>query len=235
MQGGVIQKIWKNILDYIFPQFCVACRSEGAVLCEKCLDTLEVPGVFCCPVCHAINSQGACCSVCVSLTTISQHIAMMPLSEKSLIHELIHLYKYQYIEQLEEIFSVLINRFFASHQLTADYLIPVPLHRKRYVERGFNQSERIARLVSKVTHIPFLDPLTRTVNTVKQATLDKKGREHNVKDAFMVVPKFETSIVGKKIVVIDDVYTTGSTLKECAGALIRAGAREVAGWSIARG
>ncbi len=233
---GVGRSVFSFVCDLIFPSFCVSCKSEGSFVCDVCLSTLEVSGVFCCPVCHVANSHGDCCCDCSNRTPLARHVAMMPLTEKSLIHELIHLYKYQYVETLEQVFIALIQKFFTSPQfLLADYVVPVPLHPRRYVERGFNQSERIARLVSEITHVPFLDPLKRTVNTVKQATLDKKDREQNVANAFRVSTKCLDSIVGKRIVLIDDVYTTGSTLNECAKPLLQAGACEVSGWSIARG
>lgn len=231
-----VKHVFSFLLESVFPSFCVSCGSEGSIVCDTCLLTLETSGVFCCPACHMINLSGERCMACVCLTPLSRHVAMMPLTETALIHKLIHLYKYQYIETLESTFSILIQRFFATYQFPmTDYVVPVPLHPKRYVERGFNQSERIAHLISSTTRIPFLNPLIRKVNTIKQATLDKKGREENVDGAFMVSPKYLECVVGKRIVLIDDVYTTGSTLAECAKPLVQASVREVSGWSIARG
>ncbi len=114
-------------------------------------------------------------------------------------------------------------------------LAPVPLHRKRYKERGFNQAEMIAK--GGASKIPFFEVkkcLTRTKNTENQAKLKKQERIENVKSAFIVPKKFEQTVTGKAIVLVDDVLTTGSTMAECAKALFAAGAQKVAGFTIAR-
>ncbi len=234
--SNVLEGTWSSICDYIFPVFCISCEQEGAILCDTCMNTLEVSGVFCCPVCHVACVGGNCCSGCGDKTPLVRHVAMLPLTETSLIHQIIHLYKYDFIESLESILQLLIARFLDTHHFSSvDYIAPVPLHKKRYVERGFNQSERIARILSVQTGIPLLNPLKRVVNTVKQATLDRKGRKTNVSNAFEVQKEYVEIISGKNIVLVDDVYTTGSTLRECASALKSAGVPEISGWSIARG
>ncbi len=228
--------LWTFVLDAIFPSFCVSCEVEGNIFCDACLHTLELPGVFCCPVCHEPSEDGTCCLGCRALSPIERHVAMMPLAEGALIHRLVHLYKYQYLESLEPLFASLVTRFFSEHQMFhADYIIPVPLHRKRFVERGFNQSERVASMVSRATNIPFLNPLMRVKHTTQQATLDRQGRLNNVVGAFSVTQKFLPLMCGKKFVIVDDVFTTGSTIFECARALMRARAGEISGFSIARG
>lgn len=233
---NVLEGTWSHICDYIFPAFCIACEQEGNILCPNCLNTLEVTGVFCCPVCHVERIGGGCCDECRNKTPLVRHVAMMPLTETSLIHQIIHLYKYDFVESLEYTLRLLITRFLDTYQFSSvDFIVPVPLHKKRYIERGFNQSERIARILSVQTGIPLFNPLKRVVNTVKQATLDRKGREVNVLDAFEVQKNCTEIISGKNIVLIDDVYTTGSTLRECALVLETVGVGEVSGWSIARG
>ncbi len=233
---GVFEHIWNNVFEYIFPSFCVQCAREGAILCLECLDAMNIPGVFCCPQCHIATTEGECCGHCAGKTLITRHSAILPMRDDALIHELIHLYKYQYLETLESAFDALIEKFLSEHSFPlVDYIIPTPLHRKRYVERGFNQSERIGRLLSRHTHIPLLNALTRTRNTIKQALLDRESRLVNVRDAFRVIPQFQSVLVGKKVVIVDDVYTTGSTITECARALLCGGVSEVSGWSIARG
>ncbi len=234
--SNVLEGTWSRICDYIFPVFCISCEQEGEIVCANCQNTLEVTGVFCCPVCHVERMDGSCCDICRDKTPLTRHVAMMPLTEASLLHQIIHLYKYDCIEGLESTFEFFITRFLDMYQFSSvDYIAPVPLHKKRYVERGFNQSERIARILSIQTGIPFLDPLKRTRNTMKQATLDRHHRELNVSNAFVVKKDFIEIISGKNIMLIDDVYTTGSTLRECASALTSVGVSEITGWSIARG
>lgn len=233
---SVLRGTWDTVCDYIFPVFCISCSQEGNVLCSICCSTLEVSGVFCCPVCHVERAGGSCCDACKEKTPLIRHVAMMPLTETSLVHQIIHLYKYEYIESLEPVLEAYITSFFATYRMPfADFIVPVPLHPKRFVERGFNQSERIARMVSRATGIPLLDPLKRVVHTIKQATLDRRGREMNVRNAFAVQKEYALLLAQKNVVLIDDVYTTGSTLSQCASALKTANVREISGWSIARG
>ncbi|MBP9732289.1 MAG: ComF family protein [Candidatus Magasanikbacteria bacterium] len=187
-------------------------------------------------MCHIERVGGRCCDECRDKTPLARHVAMMPLTSTSLLHQIIHLYKYDYIEGLEFTLQFLISRFLETYQFSSvDYIVPVPLHKKRYVERGFNQSERIARILSAETGIACIEPLKRITNTLKQATLDRSHREVNVLNAFVVQKDCVEIISGKNIVLVDDVYTTGSTLRECASALKTAGVQEISGWSIARG
>ena len=116
--------------------------------------------------------------------------------------------------------------------LGCDFLIPVPLHPSRKRKRGFNQSEILALAISEKIGLPVLkDVLKRKKRTKDQTTLNAKQREENVRGAFSV--KNEDRIVDKQIILVDDVMTTGATLKECARNLFEAGAKEVLGLTVA--
>ncbi len=236
MFSSNLQTIWSNILDSVFPVFCISCRSEGSILCNTCMHTLELPGVFCCPVCHRDTADGSVCSQCKIISVLARHRAIMPFSEGSLVHTMIHTYKYQYIESLEKVFEHVIAQFVSRHPLTGfSFLVPVPLHKRRYAERGFNQSERIARILSHYTDIPVANALVRHRYTEKQATLDRAGRLGNVKDACRLDPHYEEEVKDASVLIVDDVYTTGSTISECARVLGLHGAAHVEGFTFARG
>lgn len=230
------QALVRRFFEYIFPRFCVACGREGENVCSACLAAIDCTGIFCCPVCHTPSAEGVSCLSCRKNSPLVRHVAIVPFTETSPIHEMIHLYKYEYLESLETSFNFLIEKFFFTHQLSGvDIVVPVPLHRKRFVERGFNQSKSFALSVSRVTGVPFLDPLQRVVHTVQQATLDRQGRIMNVSGVFSVIPTYIPLIRGKRLLVVDDVFTTGSTVFECARALHLVGVEAVSGFSIARG
>ena len=117
----------------------------------------------------------------------------------------------------------------------ADYLVPVPLHRWRLLRRRFNQSGLVAQYLSKDTKIScLLDALLRTRATVTQGYLHANQRKKNVKNAFAVNPKHIERIKDKHLVLIDDVYTTGSTVSECTKVLLKAGAASVCILTVAR-
>ena len=116
-----------------------------------------------------------------------------------------------------------------------DMIVPVPLHWRRMVSRRYNQAALLAQAVSKVTGVPSaVSALRRTRHTPTQGHLSRKHRAKNVARAFAVHPKFESSMQGKNIVLVDDVFTTGATIEECVCALQAAGAARVDVLTIAR-
>jgi ComF family protein len=116
-----------------------------------------------------------------------------------------------------------------------DLLIPVPLHRRRLIARRYNQAAIIAQYLSKETGVPArLDALHRKRATTPQGHLSASQRFKNVRSAFAINPAHAQSIEGKKIILIDDVYTTGATVNECTKVLKAHGAQEVHILTLAR-
>jgi len=112
-------------------------------------------------------------------------------------------------------------------------IVPVPLHRRRKWERGFNQTEVLAKELGRLTEFPLeTDVLKKIRNIPPQTSLELDERARNVKDAYQTAK--EERIQGKIILLVDDVYTTGSTLRECASMLKRAGAKEVRAVTVAQ-
>ncbi|MBI4549265.1 MAG: ComF family protein [Ignavibacteriae bacterium] len=111
---------------------------------------------------------------------------------------------------------------------SADYLIPVPLHKLKQRERGYNQSEYLCKGIAEVTRIPMnTGLLTRKKYTESQTQLNFEQRQENVGDAFEIHPKRQSDIQGRKFILVDDVITTGSTINACAKELIDHGAKTV--------
>ena len=109
-----------------------------------------------------------------------------------------------------------------------DFLIPVPLHRHRRWFRGYNQAEILAEEIGKRLHLPVeTDVLCRSLDTSPQKQLDDKARYRNMSSAFYVPESAGYKLNGKRVVLIDDIYTTGSTLEACAGELKKAGVSEI--------
>lgn len=109
-----------------------------------------------------------------------------------------------------------------------DFLIAVPLHKKRLKERKFNQAVLLARFLAKALKLPFYnDFLVRRKYTTKQVSLNKNEREKNLRGAFVLNEKYKDFVVGKNILLVDDVMTTGSTLNECARVLKNCGAKKI--------
>lgn len=232
----------KGVLSYlkdaIFPTYCVGCSKEGTWICDNCIESIPNTGVFLCPVCHETTSYGNCCDSCSMYSFLDSHIAVATYKHGTLVGKLIEALKYQYATEILASLRIIANPVLTKKRtvLTAcDLIVPIPLHERRFAERGFNQAESISTMVSTVIDVPVLPILYRTKYTTQQATLDKEAREQNMNGAFAVTAKVVYDITGKDVLLVDDVYTTGSTLQQAAAVLKGAGASSVIGFSIARG
>ncbi len=200
--------------ERLFPIFCLGCGSEGNWLCSACLlkpETLERP-------------------LDTKKTNLDGVFSLFAYSEP-LVAKLIKKLKYHGAVDVLEIFDFYLERFLARHTLPVAVLVPIPLHRRRYLQRGFNQSELIANSWSRLAERPLaIRSLRRVRATQPQAGLGGVEREDNVAGAFAVRGRLD----GEAIILVDDVFTTGSTLQEAARVCRAAGAAQVWGLTIAR-
>lgn len=150
---------------------------------------------------------------------------------EGVLRELIHLYKYDGIRTLRRPLGDLLAVSLPRTE-RFDLITPVPLHWRRLWQRGFNQSDLLARDLSRRSGIPVARLLRRVRSTSSQAGLSNSSRRRNVTNAFRC--RSAEAAAGKRILLIDDVMTTGSTGAACASALKRAGAERVALLTIAR-
>jgi ComF family protein len=137
--------------------------------------------------------------------------------------------KYQKMKSVGKMFGhELGNRAAKVNGVTFDYIVPVPLHKAKYRDRTYNQSEYIAKGIHEVIGGEAIaDGIIRTRYTGTQTKLNKAERKVNVSDAFKVNPKYLEKFAGKNIIVVDDVITTGATILECASALKKSGAGSI--------
>jgi len=246
---AINMNIKKNLLDLFFPKFCLGCKKEGFYLCPDCKETLDISQFNYClcdknPLRLPPNEKHGKCPKCQDKKLSGLYFAL-PYKEKELTRKLIYQFKYPpYLKDLAKTFaSLIIEHLILSGKNTDEIwqdgvLVPVPLERKKFNERGYNQSEELANELSKVLKIPVVsDCLLKTKSTAPQMTLKKEERENNLLGAFSIpncgvsdTPQFS----GKKVFLVDDVYTTGSTMHECAKVLKSAGAKSVWGICIAR-
>jgi len=227
------EKILEKIKDYIFPVYCLGCKKEGAWLCEKCLEKINMSGVFCCPVCHKKTSFGEYCFGCGRDLFLNSSFAITVYQEDGLIGKIIQTLKYSHAEDVSVVLKKMI-KIFVQKNLSLfsniDLVVPVPLHRKRLVERGFNQAKLIAEIVAQEINKPCQEILIRNRHTLQQAKLGREERLVNVKNAFDLIGE-----VNGNILLIDDVFTTGTTLQECAKVLKNNQTNRVIGFTVARG
>jgi ComF family protein len=241
-------KLFHNFLDLIYPPRCPVC---GAFLCDEetsheeessfcracCRSFLPVGSPFC-PICgrpfKAGNPVDHVCEDCLRRRPFFKEARAPYIYEGSLMTA-IHEFKYGAKSFLAKPLGLLLSSF-AKTWLEANeglLLMPVPLHPRRLRERGFNQSLLLAREVAKALNadLDFLS-LKRIKYTKPQTGLGSEERSRNVRRAFQVLRR--EAVKGRRIVLVDDVATTGSTLNECARALKKAGCREVFCLTLAR-
>ncbi len=227
------------IQDLIFPVFCQNCQKEGEYLCPDCLDLIDIPPLNFCPFCSPPR-QSLDGKTCPGHQK-EKHLDGLFFAasyENPLVKKLIAAFKYPpYVKNLAKTLASLVLRRlqFLEQELAIQNsaLIPVPLHKKRQKQRGYNQSEEIAKELALTFKAPLLkDVLIKTKAIQPQMELSKEERKENIKSAFSI--KSAEDIKGKKIFLIDDVFTTGSTVEECAKILKEAGAQEVWAITIAR-
>jgi ComF family protein len=243
-----VDKFKNFAFDLFFPRFCLGCRKEGTYLCDDCRGLLDVCEYNYClcdkPSRLPLNAKSGKCNRCSDKKLSGLYFAL-PYKEKQLTKKLIYQFKYEpYLKDLAEtLASILVEHFVLSGKNTEDIwknsvLAPVPLDKTKLKIRGYNQSEELAKELAKVLQIPVIsDNLIKTKSTAPQMELSKKERERNLENAFKL--KNPAELRDKKVFLVDDVYTTGSTMNECAKILKRPasgypGVKTVWGIALAR-
>ncbi|MFZ1684643.1 MAG: ComF family protein, partial [Candidatus Zixiibacteriota bacterium] len=223
------------------PLICLSCKTEGSLLCPQCTRNLPRKTDLHCPHCQAVTTPyGALCHACRGETPLDGVFAASPFRDK-LISDIIHTYKYHFAQNLALPLGTFLTESLRRTPLPIpDIILPVPLHHWREQWRGFNQSEHLARIVADtiapgIPLMPISNPLIRKHFTLPQSRQkNKKARKENLANAFAITPDTPTHFFqGKRIWLVDDVATTGSTLTACATLLKQHGATEVYGITLA--
>ena len=209
------------LLDFVYPPWCVLCNNDldaEVLVCRTCLETLprlEEPVLAAEKLTHQLSGPA----------WFEASIAVFPFHES--IQKLIHLMKYKGYESLAQPLGRELGLALRDAALPeAAILAPVPLHRWRLAERGYNQSERLAQYAATTAGLPMHATLLQRIRyTRPQAKLAKAERSRNLAGAF-VVPRPEDA-AGGVVVLVDDLFTTGHTLNECAKTLKAQGCRQV--------
>ncbi len=240
-----MSRLASRILDFIYPANCHLCSkqlSHGKCLCDVChgkLEPVEAPlcaqcgecfdgeidGEFTCPNCHGLD--------------FSFSFARAAYQGDRASRQLIHDFKYSRQIHLAAELAYLTGRALEDQRffpfIKNGLFVPVPLHWLRQRKRRFNQSEEIAKHLARQLNMPWANALKRGRNTETQTRFSRKKRLQNLRGAFYVRGGQSSSITDKKIILVDDVLTTGSTANECSRILLENGASEVAVLTLIRG
>jgi ComF family protein len=239
-----IKNIKNFLIDIVFPRKCLGCldfidSKNDSFVCHACLSTTSMQGSFVCAFCLSPVVLGKTCPFCCKEKNLDR-LFVATSYEEPLVEKMVITMKYKFVKGLANDNGQLMANYFNKKiqpNVNIDdlvVLVPVPLHRRRFNWRGFNQSEIIAQKIGNELTMVVAPVLVRKTNTRPQAEIKERvERIKNSRGVFKCLNPEKVS--GKTILLIDDVSTTGSTLEECAGALKGAGAKAVFGFVFARG
>ncbi|MEE9202211.1 MAG: ComF family protein [Dehalococcoidia bacterium] len=226
-------KLPERVADLFFPKTCIGCARGGGYLCSACAAALPRLLPPLCPRCGLPLGVEVCPACQGQRLEIDGVYA--PFRFEGLARQAVHLLKYRNLKALAPVLSGLMAAHFRLHPLLAQAIVPVPLHRTRLRQRGYNQAELLTRGLGQELGLPVTPGwLERPQAGQPQArTPSREQRWHNTAGAFRTAG--EARIPGDTgVLLVDDVCTTGATLNACAGALKAAGAVRVWGLTLAR-
>lgn len=235
-----IQKIFDALLDWIFPPVCLLCgeflplEKSARDFCAQCSGEMPFIEKAVCPNCgRPLGQEETVCRICKNGNFLFQR-GFGAFTYADMRHA-IHHFKFRGCKQdakpLGRLMVEYMDKTYPALWQSVDVLVPVPAHKKRQKSRGFNQAALLAQEIGKRTQIPCVtDNLVRIRETAPQNKLNALERLENCRNAFGVLDG--SVFQGKRILLIDDIYTTGATANACAGVLYRAGAKEVIPYSL---
>jgi ComF family protein len=222
----------EQIVNFIYPKRCPICDGiivqKEAKICENCREKLTYVKEPRCKKCgkEILNCETEYCYDCLRKKHLFDEGAAL-FEHNKIIKESIYRFKYNNKREYADFYAEEISRHFKNKIIRwdADVLIPVPLHNAKKIKRGFNQAEVLAEKLVKFLKIEVdSDFLIRVRKTNAQKELSKKDRAKNVENAFKTTDKI---VQYRKVILIDDIYTTGATIDSCARVLKDAGIHRV--------
>jgi competence protein ComFC len=227
-------------LDLIFPKKCLGCGKTGGYFCPDCLNLVSLEPKRICPVCLEPSFGGLThpgCGTPQSLDGLTSVFAYQGVIKKATTK-----LKYQFVSDLAQDLVELFLSFCGEDKIFSHLcrqkgiiLVSIPLHSSRKRWRGFNQAELLGKMIASNLDLKFLpDVLKRVRRTKPQVRLNKKARKENIRGAFELNSNHKSSIINHSLIIFDDVWTSGATLKEATNALKRNGVKKVWGLTLAR-
>jgi len=238
--GQIGARILESVRGCVYPRVCYICGKEassetGYLLCEDCLGSIRLNDGPVCRKCgHPLRVYSNGCEFCKDSDYLFDSAFSAGIYEGTL-REAIHLFKYESRLELESVFfDIMID--FAEKCIDMslfDWIACVPLHKIKERERSFNQAGILARHFSEIYNIPFFGTnLLKIRKDLAQIELSREARRKSVRDSFKV--KRPDLTKGRRFLLIDDVFTTGSTLNECTRTLLKSGASGVSVFTLAK-
>lgn len=238
-------KYIKSFLELIYPEknICQICDTydksiNDKYICNTCFSKLERIEDPVCRICNKSLSHNPDLTICNECARDSRNFEKSKslFSYRGTVKRIIHDYKYCNKTYYYKLFSYLLIEYMKENRyINFDYITAVPLHKIKQRNRGFNQSGLLAKQIGKYFNIPYIDTLKRNNNTEKQSNLSKYARQKNLKNVFDIANnKIPNLLDNADILIIDDIFTTGTTVDECSKILKQHGVNRVFVLTLAR-
>lgn len=207
------------IFDFFYKNKCINCnRSSKYGICDSCISNIQKLPELHCDICKSLSIENNVCIECLKRQPLFLKLSTVGIYN-GLIKTLIYDYKYQkiksYAKPLAYLLSESIKEEIKYKQI--DYITCIPLSKEKIKLRGFNQSYFLSKEISDILKIPYKDLFVRVKDTKPQYSLSVDERKDNIKDAFSLST---TNVKNKSILIIDDIFTTGSTIQEVCSLLV---------------
>ena len=221
-------------MDLLFPKRCVSCGQIGSYLCPGCLKKIRFCQFQACPVCQRSSITGATHPRCQTKYSLDGLVSVSHFEGP--VKAAIKKIKYKWVADLaEDLVGIILENLWKAKWLPQDefIIVPVPLSPKRERWRGFNQSALLGKILAQRLELKFNGQILKKIKDTKpQVELSADERKKNLNGVFKVTAKDQ--VLGRSFLLVDDMVTTGSTLRNCASTLKRAGAGKVWALTLAR-
>jgi len=212
----ILQDWMWNTIDWFFPPHCLGCNIEGEIICPDCYAAIKRVPKNTCPYCNAYVSKSGHCPHCNNHKPAYSKFRAFAYYG-GVIREAVHHLKYQNDIGVSRVLAGYLLKVVQAENWDFDLIVPVPLSRRKFEQRGYNQAERLAIPLAKDFSTPLsTDALIRIKENDSQVNLDVNSRRENVRGVFEADPAV---VKGKKILLVDDVLTTGATMESASQAL----------------
>jgi ComF family protein len=242
---GILSALGEGFLDLIYPSniYCISCGniiddSRPYALCDVCVRSLKWANGRTCACCGKRLQEDYLPDLCTDCedTPHAFEKGFTCVEYGAAERDLLHRFKYKDCAYLGRKLAEIMYDRIRIEEPNPDMILPVPMFKKKAKLRGYNQAEILARCLAKHMGLPHSGKLlVRTVETEAMSRLGALGRRRNIREVFSVPRDKMNQVTGKRILLVDDIYTTGSTADACAAALLEAGAAGVLVFTFASG
>lgn len=224
-----MQNISEILLNAVYPKHCVVCGVEGNWVCASCHTGLDFDQSTLCRICKKAG-RGGICKDCAQYTGVNSVLSLYPYTNET-VRSVIKAAKYtgsfDILKELSPLWrEYVISKLNPRHRYTATY---IPQHREKLLERGYNQSQLLCKLLFEDI-VPVKNLLIKKFQTEAQAEKSRSARRKNIQDSIVALAE-----VPENLILVDDVITTGATVREAAKALRTSGAKKIVVVTIAHG